>query len=273
MKTVVRIALLSLVLLSVALISALTAMHFAIHGREVAVPNLLGMAPADAERASMAYGLQIEVQREYYSPNVPEGKIMSQVPPPGTVVKRGFQVEVARSLGPQRIAIPDVTGQTPRAAQINIERRGLDLGTVAMLPLASAATDQVVAQSPPPNASGVSAPRISLLVSTPDQSPAFVMPNFVGQPLASASNLVQSSGMRVGKVSVADPEAVPSGTTNAMPPNAGPAPAQAPPNPNASAAPSQPAPLPSPSSLILSQNPAAGQKIVLGTAIDFEVSR
>jgi beta-lactam-binding protein with PASTA domain len=261
MKAFIRIVLISLVLLTVALVSALMAMHFAIHGREVVVPNLIGMTPGEAERASLADGLQIEVQREYYSPNISEGKIMSQLPLPGTKAKRGFQVRVARSLGPQRVAIPDVTGQTPRAAQLNLERRGLDLGTTATLPSPSTPSDQVLAQSPPPNASGVSAPRISLLVSTVPQTPAFLMPNFVGQPLGTATTLLQTAGMRLGKVSVAGAESTTNPTVIQSTPQAAAAPAP------------EPAPLPFPSSLILSQNPAAGQKITLSTAIDFEVSR
>lgn len=270
MKTIVRLVLLGLVLLTVGMISALTAMHFAIRGREVVIPNLVGMAPVDAQRTAVAEGLEMEVQREYYSPSVPEGKIMSQMPPPGTTVKRGFQVQVARSLGPQRVAIPDVTGQTPRVAQINIERRGLDLGTMATIAIPNAPADQVLAQSPPPNASGVSAPRISLLVSTPDQPPAFVMPNFVGQSLATATNLLQSAGMRMGKVTVAssEPAVANQASTGAGTPSSNQATSNSPAQPT----PAQP-PTPSPSSLILAQSPAAGQKIVLGTAIDFEVSR
>ena len=270
MKTMVRLVLLGLVLLTVGMISALTAMHFAIRGREVVIPNLVGMAPVDAQRTAVAEGLEMEVQREYYSPSVPEGKIMSQMPPPGTTVKRGFQVQVARSLGPQRVAIPDVTGQTPRVAQINIERRGLDLGTMATIAIANAPADQVLAQSPPPNASGVSAPRISLLVSTPDQPPAFVMPNFVGQSLASATNLLQNAGMRMGKVTVAnsEPAAANQASTGAGTPSSSQPTSNSPAQPT-----SAPPPTPSPSSLILAQSPAAGQKIVVGTAIDFEVSR
>jgi eukaryotic-like serine/threonine-protein kinase len=251
-------------LLTVALVSALTAMHFAIHGREVVVPNLVGMSPVEAERGLLADGLQIEVQREYYSPNISEGKIISQLPLPGAKVKRGFQVQVARSLGPQRVAIPNVTGETPRAAQLNIERRGLDLGTTARLPSPNAPADQVLAQSPPGNASGVSAPRISLLVSTAPETPAFLMPNFVGQPLGSASNLLQAAGMRLGKVSVAGAEQTPPPISTSA------SPAITSPN----SAPVVPPPIvPSASSLILSQNPPAGQRIVLGGAIDFEVSR
>ena len=50
MKAFFRSLLLSLVLLVVALVSALTAMRFAIHGREVAVPNLTSMSPNEARK-------------------------------------------------------------------------------------------------------------------------------------------------------------------------------------------------------------------------------
>ena len=68
MKSFVRLVLLVLVLLTVALFSALTAMRFAIHGREVAVPKLIGLTPAEAERSVSALGPQIMVERQYYSP-------------------------------------------------------------------------------------------------------------------------------------------------------------------------------------------------------------
>ena len=50
MKSAIRFALLALVLVIVAMVSALTAMRFAIHGQEVAVPAVVGLAPAEAER-------------------------------------------------------------------------------------------------------------------------------------------------------------------------------------------------------------------------------
>ncbi len=131
MKSFVRFALLALVLVVVAMVSALTAMRFAIHGQEVAVPSLVGLSPAEAERAVAGLGLQMEIERKYYSAQVPEGKIMSQLPLPGTKVRRGWQVRVAQSLGAMRIAIPDVAGQSERAAELNIRRRGLEVGSTA----------------------------------------------------------------------------------------------------------------------------------------------
>jgi len=245
-----RLLLLVLVLVTVALVSALTAMRFAIHGREVTVPKLVGMTPLEAERAVTDSGLQVVVERQFYSPDIPEGRIMTQVPEPGTEVRRGWVIRVGQSLGPQRVAIPDVTGQSERVAELNIRRRGLDLGSLAQINLPDAPADQVVSQSPPANASDVSVPKISLLVNGGPPAAVYVMPDFVGQPLGSATVALQDVGIKVGTVSVA-----------------------APPPADAQGAPAAPAPAtePGPASLIVSQNPAPGQKVVAGSTVNFEV--
>ena len=183
MRQFFRMLLLALVLMTVALVSALTAMRLAIHGREVAIPKLVGMSPLEAERAGAASGLLVVIERQFYSADIPEGRIMTQMPPPGTKVRRGWSIRVAQSLGPQRVAIPDVTGGSERVAELNIRRRGLSLGSVAHVNLPDAPLDQVISQSPPANASGVSAPKINLLVSDGPEPPTYVMPNLTGQPL------------------------------------------------------------------------------------------
>ena len=127
--------------------------------------RLVGFTPAEAERAAAGQGLSIAIERQYYSADVPEGRIISQIPAPGMKVRRGWQVRAAQSLGPQRVAIPDIVGQSARAADLNIRRRGLDVGSLAYLQMPGVAGDQVLAQSPPPNASSVTVPRISLLVT------------------------------------------------------------------------------------------------------------
>jgi beta-lactam-binding protein with PASTA domain len=251
MRQFFRMLLLALVLMTVALISALTAMQLAIHGREVAIPKLVGMSPLEAERAGAASGLLVGVERQFYSADIPEGKIMTQMPPPGTTVRRGWSIRVAQSLGPQRVAIPDVTGGSERVAELNIRRRGLSLGSIAHVSLPEVALDRVISQSPPANASGVSAPKISLLVSDGPEPAIYVMPNLTGQPLGSAMLALQDAGIKVGKVSVL--------------PSASPGEPQA--------APIAPPPVsePSAASMIVTQTPAPGQKIAAGSAVNFEV--
>lgn len=259
MKPFFRFAMLALALVVVALVSALTAMRFAIHGQEVQVPALIGLAPADAERAVAGLGLQIEVERQYYSPTIPAGRIMTQMPLAGTKVRRNWQVRVAQSMGPQRVSIPDVTKQSERAAELNIRRRGLEVVSTAEIQLAGAPADQVLAQSPPANASQVAAPKTSLLVSATADAPAFVMPSFVGQPLGSASRTLQDAGFRLGTVSMAPPPAIAPAASSATP---GPV----------SSAPVSPAPQqPSPASMIVTQWPPAGQKVLAGAVVNFEV--
>jgi eukaryotic-like serine/threonine-protein kinase len=246
MKSFFRFAMLALLLVAVALISAVTAMRFAIHGQEVQVPAVVGMVPADAERTVTSAGLQLEIERQYYSPRIPEGRIMLQMPEAGTKVRRGWQVRVAESMGPQRVAIPDVTKESERTAEWNIRRRGLDVTSVAEMQLPGTPADEVLAQSPPANASGVAAPRTSLLVSIAAAPDQYLMPSFVGQPLGTASRTLQDAGFRLGNVSMA-------------------------PQAETAAAPSAPPPQPAPASTIVTQTPSAGQKVSLGAVVNFAV--
>jgi beta-lactam-binding protein with PASTA domain len=257
MKFFFRFVLLALVLLVVALVSALTAMRFAIHGREVAVPDLVGKTPAEARKIADAAGFQMDIERQYYSAKIPEGRILSQLPAPGTQVRRGWQVRVAQSLGPQRVEIPNVLGESQRAAEINILRRGLDVGAVAQIGMRGASTDQVLGQSPSPNASGIAAPKISLLTTASGPPQAFLMPNFTGQALGGVTLVLQDAGFRLGDVSLT--------------PSASVVPASSPDSPIVTLAIPAPPPQPTPASVIVSQNPAPGAKIVAGSTVNLEV--
>jgi len=146
------------------------------------------------------------------------------------------------------VTIPDVTGGSERIAELNIRRRGLSLGSVAHVNLPDAPLDQVISQSPPPNASGVSAPKINLLVGDGAELPTYVMPNLTGQPLGSAMLALQDAGVKAGKISVlrpplpGEPQAAPVAVSE-----------------------------PSAASMIVTQTPAPGQKITAGSAVNFEV--
>ncbi len=246
MRSVIRFFVLALVLVIVALLSGLTAMRLAIHGQEVAVPALGGLGPAEAEHTAAGLGLQISIERQYYSPSIAEGRIMSQLPLPGTKVRRGWQVRVAQSLGPIRVTIPDVTGQSEHAAELNIRRRGLDLASLAEVETSGIPANQVLAQSPAANATQLVAPRVSLLVTAPPSPQTFVMPSFVGESLGSASRTLQDAGFKLGNVSMAPIVEAAPGESNG-------------------------GGQPSPASVIVAQNPAAGQRVTLGSPVSFEV--
>lgn len=241
LRYVVRV----LLLIVVFLVAALTAMRFAIHGRQSIVPKIVGMTPAEAQRVLAAKGLVYERTDRFFSADVAEGRIMSQAPAPGADVRRGWRVRVAESMGPQRVVIPDIVGGSERAADINIRRRGLELGNTAMASIPGSPPDQIVAQSPPANATNVSAPKISVLLASPQERNAYVMPSLIGRSEDEAINAIVGAGFKVSSI-----------TTQAGPTE--PADANS---------------LPAGLRMVTHTSPSAGQRIYEGQGIALEVTR
>jgi eukaryotic-like serine/threonine-protein kinase len=254
MKRFFGIVFRALILVSVALLSAFIAMSFAIHGREVAVPKLIGMTPAEADRAALANGLTLQIENRFFSTEVPAGRILNQVPAPGEKVRRGWRVRVAESMGPQRVTVPNVVGQSLRAAEINLERRGLQVGTVTTAHLPGSPADTVLAQSPSAEAEGVSSPKVNLVVAAVDaDAGALVMPDLVGRSLDDATRVVVGYGLRVGKVSTVGKPATPSQPQNG------------------STAPGAEPILTLP--IVVGQAPAVGQKVLPNGNVNLDVVR
>jgi eukaryotic-like serine/threonine-protein kinase len=235
-----------LVLIVVFMASALTAMRFAIHGRQTNVPKVVGMTPHDAESALESHGLVLERADRFYSAEVPAGRIVSQVPFPGERVRRGWHVRVAESMGPQRVTIPDLTGDSERSAEINVRRRGLELGTMAVATIPDTTPDQIVAQSPPANAVNVSAPKVSMLVAATEDRKSFVMPDLRGVTEDQAVNAIVGAGLKVGSITS---------------------------QPTAGAEESSPESALSSTRTVLKTIPGAGQRVWEGQAISLEVTR
>ena len=249
MKKSLQFVLLGLMLVLVAMSSALMAMRFAIHGREVAVPKLVGMSLQQAESAAHAAGLMLSVQNRFYSSEIAEDKVLSQVPLPGEKVRSGWVVRVAQSLGPQNTTIPDLVGQSPRAAEINVRRRGLEVGSVAVTEVRDANSEEILAQSPAANATVFVSPRISVLIAAPSVPQQYVMPSFIGKKLSEVSAQLEEAGFKLGEVSdlpvaAASPEA---------------------------GDPPKPASIEAPA-IVVKQNPGPGQKVSAGATISFQIA-
>ncbi len=248
-----KFGLVVLMLVLLAMLSAITTMHFAIHGAEVKVPSFKGLTVAEATDKAAAEGLNLTVDNHFYSVEVPAGRVLNQAPAPGTVVRREWRVELTESLGPQRVAIPTLTGMDQRVATIQIRRAGLELGAVAEMPDAYTTPGTVIAQNPGPDAAGVERPMVSLLtaVANLDTGGGMVMPDFTGQPLSAALIAISRAGLKMAPVRSA-PAPMPS---IASPGN------------------SQALQAPVPSGTVLSQNPAAGDRVDTTMQVELTVAQ
>src|SRR5579875_1728572 len=131
MRRFFRIFLGAVVVLIVFVLFAGLALRLALHGREVAIPDLSGLTVAQASEAALHSGLDLNIENKFYSRTVPAGRILSQSPAPGSRVRRGWQLRVTESLGPQQVTIPDVVGEPVREASLDLRKSSLDLGTLA----------------------------------------------------------------------------------------------------------------------------------------------
>ena len=194
-----RMALLLFILASVAFLSALTAMRFAIQGREVTMPDLVGKKVPDAQSALVKQRLGFLVEDRVYSP-LPVDSIVRQSPAPGVRVKTGEDAHVILSLGPQKVTIPRVQDGSLRAAKIELLRNGLQLGEIASLYVPDGPADSVIQQDPASGSTNVSSPHVDLLVSLGPRPPAYVMPALGGLTLGEAEARLNSGGLRLSKL-------------------------------------------------------------------------
>lgn len=197
---IIRTLLGAVAMFLVTLLFAGLALRLALHAREVPIPDFAGMTVARASEAALRSGLDLNIENKFYSRTVPAGRILSQAPAAGSRVRKGWQVRVTESLGPQQVTIPNVVGEPVREASLDLRRTSLDLGTLAHLD-APGDPDMVLAQTPPPDA-GLDQPRVSLLLSgqAGDASGSFVMPSFVGMSWPAANRAAIILGLRVAAI-------------------------------------------------------------------------
>jgi beta-lactam-binding protein with PASTA domain len=246
-----QVASLVMLLVAVALLAAVTTMHFAIHGAEVQVPALKGMTVAEARSQTSGLGLDLDVDNRYYSADVAAGHILSQSPVPGTVVRREWRVRVAESLGPQTVEVPDIVGNDERVASLKLRRVGLDVGVTARLPYGKVPEGTVLAQDPPAHAQGIAQPSVNLLVAAPgDDAPdGYVMPDLTGMMAASAQAALAKVGIKTAPLKIIDLHVAPVGDPGAMPK------------------------IPAPPGSVIAQQPPAGARVDQTTQVKLTVAK
>lgn len=194
------IVLMTAILIVAGILSALTAMRFAIRGREVVVPELIGKTQDEAARILADSGLLLNVSSKRFSSNVPEGHILDQIPPSGTRLKTNRSVKVLLSLGERRFAVPDLVGASLRAAQLTLAQRRLSLGNTLYAHTSEGEPATVAYQSPTPGTQEGSDPSVNILISLGPPAEYFIMPDLIGQPAELVASRARSEGFRVGKM-------------------------------------------------------------------------
>jgi eukaryotic-like serine/threonine-protein kinase len=213
---------------------AVLAARVAVRARDVSVPDLVGRSLPDVTAATAALELHLNVEETRRpDPTVPEGHVLGQDPPAGSLARRQRSIRVWVSSGPRIARAPALVGESLRAAEIRIVQDGLQPGPVAEIRSSLYPPDVVVAQDP---SAGVETTDVRLLVNRGEDRASYVMPDLIGVSGARAADLLRSQGFRVSITAQAAATGLPPG-------------------------------------IVTRQSPAGGYQVHPGDAITIEVSR
>jgi len=164
-------------------------------GKQVAVPGVIGMDEAAATSALQQVGLTLEVSGEEFSETVAKGLIISSNPEPGASAANGSSIGVVLSLGPERYAVPVVTGLTVEEAGAALAEAKLSAGSVTEEYDAVVAVGKVVSSDPPAGDELKPGTVVKLVVS---KGPKPVkIPNLAGTPVDEAKAQLEAAGLIV----------------------------------------------------------------------------
>ncbi len=206
-------------LLATYVIFAAGAMRVALRAREVQVPDFTNRTANEATGLAADLGLAIKLDdARRIHPTITAGHVLAQDPPPGTTTRPQRSVRVWLSAGERSAYVPNVGGQTERAAQLRLVQDGFSVGSVSEIRSEALASDVVVGQDPPGNTAGAT---VALLVNRGEQALFYVMPDLIGVNGERAATLLRDQGVRVAVVGETEYPGVPPGIVIRQSPQAG----------------------------------------------------
>ncbi|MDI6794646.1 MAG: PASTA domain-containing protein [bacterium] len=198
--------------------SAFVALFFVTQqGEEVSVPNVIGKDFATAFDIFSKHQLQIKKVSQYHN-TVAENHIISQSPPPGSMVRAGRQIKIIISLGPAQIEVPDLTGNSLFQAKNQLSRagseiyRGLKVGYISYIYSDKVSSDRIISQTPPPNFSAPKGTPVSLLVSMGAFPTYLYMIEFRGTTLKEVEKAMEKLDITLGRIDQEIRDDLPRGT-------------------------------------------------------------
>src|ERR1700677_3074601 len=162
-----------------------------------ALPAVEGLTAAAAESKLRKAGFKPTTQ-EQSSAKVAQGHVISTDPSAGIVVQVGSPVTVSVSSGPAQVHVPDVTGQTQKAAEATLTTAGLAVGAITPQVSSSQTPETVLSQSPTAPATLPTGGTVNLVVA---QAPKEVaVPGVANKTEVTATEALEKAGFTVKTV-------------------------------------------------------------------------
>lgn len=176
------------------------------------VPDVVGLT-ASAARNTLAGAGYAAVVDTTYSNGAPTGRVAQQDPSAAVEAAKGSDVTIFVSAGSQRVAVPDLTGQTGAAAAATMAAAGLN---ASLVPGTSGTVGAGLVYQEVP-AAGTIVPRGSVItVYFNSTGPTVDVPSLIGLTEAQAAASLQQTGLVLGTVGTTASQTSAAGTVIAQ---------------------------------------------------------
>lgn len=187
-------------------------------GASETVPVVAG-TPRDAAVAAVRAAHLDPTVRDTFSETVPPGTVISSDPRAGTTARRGSEVVLAVSKGPERYVVPDLVGKSEDDARTALEGANLAVGTVSQAWSETVPAGQVTALSPKPGTSVKRGTAVALAISKGRQP--ITVPDFTGKDANAAATALSDLGLKVDATKQENSDTVPKGSVISQTPRGG----------------------------------------------------
>jgi len=189
------------VFFGIAGISAYLTLTLVIESEEtVVVPELENKNAINVLEMLSDLGLNTKVKGSEYSPDVPRHHVIYQEPEPGTIIKKGRDIKVVLSKGPQTFATPNLADLPRQQAEVIMANNGLKTGVITRTYSQSIKKDYVIAHTPDVGTEAQRNEPIDLLISLGPRPAEYVMPDLEGIGLEEAVQIIEQYGLTVGRI-------------------------------------------------------------------------
>mgnify|MGYP001064121034 CR=1 FL=1 len=166
----------------------------------VVVPDLLNKNAITALERLSDLGLNTKVKGSEYSTSVPLHHVIYQDPEAGTMIKKGRDVKVVLSKGPQKFSTPNIVNIPRRQAEVLLSNNGLKCGVISRTFSKTIKKDFVIAHTPAAGSTIMRNAAVDLLISLGPRPEEFLMPHLEGIGLEEAVQIIEKYGLIMGKI-------------------------------------------------------------------------
>ncbi len=182
------------------------------------IPNVLGLTFDEAATRLTAAGFRAQQGESRFNVGSPKSTVLTETPGPETSAAKGTRIVIDVSAGQRRMNVPNVVGMDREAAQLALEKVGLEVGSVSEheSPLPRG---EVMTTSPAAGTALILPSSVAFVVSA---GPATIeVPYLVGRPFGEARAALEQLGLTAQTAKLDSTSNEPEGVVTSQSPTEG----------------------------------------------------